>query len=57
MDTTLTNFAKQAIQVKMTKLPKSQNMLVGDVIDILLDLQLELISLAESVDPPVPVGV
>jgi hypothetical protein len=41
------DLAKNSIQNKMRVLPSSQNMLVSDVWDILLDLQNELVALID----------
>lgn len=41
------DLAKNSIQTKMRVLPSSQNMLVSDVWDILLDLQNELVALID----------
>lgn len=50
----ISGLAKTAIQEKISALPESTLMRVDEVVDILLDLQQELISLTASASEPVP---
>jgi hypothetical protein len=50
----IAGLAKTSIQEKIAGLPDSNLMRVDEVVDLLLDLQQELISLTETSSEPVP---